>query len=154
MRPAAVAVGNVDRNNHRVYIKYNGDSVGCVKNPVFMEIWYGDIGNADGSVQRGKRPLLIVSNDKNNKHSNTVNVMPLTTKMNKRNLPCHVEIVDYERYGLNAPSTIMVEQIMTMPKDKLLYRCGKITDRKTLQSIYDAMMVQFPLLGNASNHNN
>lgn len=147
MRPAAVAV-NENRYNHRVYIRYDGDTVGRV-NPSFMEIWYGDLGDSNGSVQRGKRPVLIVSNDKNNRHSNTVNVMPLTTKMNKRNLPCHVEILDYERYGLNAPSTIMIEQIMTMPKDKLLYRCGKITDRKMLTEIYTAMKVQFPLLGNA-----
>lgn len=60
--------------------------------PKFLEIWMADLGDKNGSIQCGRRPVLIVSNDKNNRYSTTVNVMPMTTKMNKRNLPCHVEI--------------------------------------------------------------
>ena len=70
----------------------------------------------------------------------------MTTKMNKRNLPCHVEIWDYKRFGLAAPSTLMVEQITTIPKDNLLYYIGKIDDEYILHNLYNAMMAQFPIV--------
>ena len=49
--------------------------------PRFLEIWMADLGDRGGSVQSGRRPVLIVSNDKNNVYSSVVNVMPMTTKI-------------------------------------------------------------------------
>ena len=114
--------------------------------PKFLEIWMADLGDKNGSIQCGRRPVLIVSNDRNNRYSTTVNAMPMTTKMNKRNLPCHVEIYDYERFGLNAPSTIMVEQLTVIDKKDLMFKVGKIDDDSVLVKICDAMAVQFPVL--------
>jgi mRNA interferase MazF len=122
----------------------NLDSV-C-QEPKFLEIWMADLGERSGSLQSGRRPVLIVSNDKNNKYSSVLNVIPMTTKMNKRNLPCHVEIYDYEKFGLNAPSTIMVEQLTVVDKESLMFRVGKINDDRILMEICDAMAVQFPVL--------
>ena len=42
----------------------------------------------EGSEQRGGRPAVIVSNDKNNANSNTVEVVYMTTKP-KTDLPTH-----------------------------------------------------------------
>lgn len=122
----------------------NLDSV-C-QEPKFLEIWMADLGERSGSLQSGRRPVLIVSNDKNNKYSSVLNVIPMTTKMNKRNLPCHVEIYDYEKFGLNEPSTIMVEQLTVVDKKDLMFRVGKINDDRILMEICDAMAVQFPVL--------
>ena len=122
----------------------NLDSV-C-QEPKFLEIWMADLGERSGSLQSGRRPVLIVSNDKNNRYSSVLNVIPMTTKMNKRNLPCHVEIYDYEKFGLNAPSTIMVEQLTVVDKESLMFRVGKINDDRILMEICDAMTVQFPVL--------
>jgi mRNA interferase MazF len=122
----------------------NLDSV-C-QEPKFLEIWMADLGERSGSLQSGRRPVLIVSNDKNNRYSSVLNVIPMTTKMNKRNLPCHVEIYDYEKFGLNAPSTIMVEQLTVVDKKDLMFRVGKINDDRILMEICDAMAVQFPVL--------
>ena len=122
----------------------NLDSV-C-QEPKFLEIWMADLGERSGSLQSGRRPVLIVSNDKNNRYSSVLNVIPMTTKMNKRNLPCHVEIYDYEKFGLNAPSTIMVEQLTVVDKKSLMFRVGKIDDDRILMEICDAMAVQFPVL--------
>ena len=122
----------------------NLDSV-C-QEPKFLKIWMADLGERSGSLQSGRRPVLIVSNDKNNRYSSVLNVIPMTTKMNKRNLPCHVEIHDYERFGLNAPSTIMVEQLTVVDKKDLMFRIGKINDDRILMEICDAMAVQFPVL--------
>lgn len=114
--------------------------------PKFLEIWMADLGERSGSLQSGRRPVLVVSNDKNNRYSSVLNVIPMTTKMNKRNLPCHVEIYDYEKFGLNAPSTIMVEQLTVVDKKDLMFRVGKINDDRILMEICDAMAVQFPVL--------
>ena len=122
----------------------NLDSV-C-QEPEFLEIWMADLGERSGSLQSGRRPVLIVSNDKNNRYSSVLNVIPMTTKMNKRNLPCHVEIYDYEKFGLNAPSTIMVEQLTVVDKKDPMFRIGKINDDRILMEICDAMAVQFPVL--------
>lgn len=122
----------------------NLDSV-C-QEPKFLEIWMADLGERSGSLQSGRRPVLIVSNDKNNRYSSVLNVIPMTTKMNKRNLLCHVEIHDYEKFGLNAPSTIMVEQLTVVDKKDLMFRVGKINDDRILMEICDAMAVQFPVL--------
>ena len=105
-----------------------------------------EISGKSGSIQSGHRPVFILSNNKNNKCSTVLNVIPMTTKMNKRNLPCHVEIWDYKRYGLNAPSTLMVEQITTIEKESLRYYMGEVADVDILTRIYRAMKSQFPVL--------
>lgn len=129
----------------RHYMKFSKEDLAYQK-PKCGELWMCDLGENEGSIQSGYRPVFIVSNDKNNKYSTTVNVFPLTTKMNKKQLPVHVEIWDYQKYGLNSPSTILVEQPMTIPINKLKKRIGKIEDVDLLESICMAMGVQFPVI--------
>jgi mRNA interferase MazF len=120
---------------------YNNNSI----RPRFGEIWMCNL-YAEGSIQRGYRPVFVISNNQNNTYSPTINVIPLTSKMNKKQLPMHVEIWDYQKYGLRAPSTLLVEQISTIPIDNLTKRIGSITDTYTLNVIYRAMSIQFPIL--------
>lgn len=132
------------------FVKYNDNNINFIdaKNHSITcgDIWMANISERDGNIQGGHRPVLVISNDKNNKFSNVVNVVPMTTKMNKRNLPCHVEIWDYQKYGLTAPSTIMVEQITTINKENLRYYMGEINDVDMLMRIFRAMQVQFPMM--------
>lgn len=114
--------------------------------PKCGEIWKCNLGDTIGSVQGGFRPVFVFSNNKNNMYSSTVNVFPLTTKMNKRQLPVHVELWDYKRYGLSAPSTVLVEQPMTIPVNSLTKKIGEIDDTEVLYSICVAMGIQFPIL--------
>ena len=75
------------------------------------DIWWIDLSNEteSGHVQSGKRPCLIVSNEKNNEYSPTLTVVPLSSKV--RPLPVHTTI-----YLHNTLSMIMCEQIRTVPK--------------------------------------
>jgi len=100
----------------------------------------------EGSIQSGYRPVFILSNNKNNTYSPTLNVIPLTTKMNKRSLPVHVELWEYRAYGLKAPSTMLIEQITTVPAENMQHYVGKIADQNTLANIRTAMSVQFPII--------
>ena len=103
----------------------------------------------NGSVQGGYRPVFILSNDKNNEHSTTLNIIPITSKVNKRKLPVHVDLLRYQRYGLNTPSTMLVEQIMTVNSESLDRKIGSVNDKETLCDIRLAMSIQFPVLATA-----
>lgn len=66
--------------------------------------------------------------------------------MNKRKLPVHVELWSYERYGLKTPSTMLIEQIMTISAEHLDRCIGRVNDDETLIDIRRAISVQFPIL--------
>lgn len=110
------------------------------------EIWMCHLNSKDGSIQSGYRPVFILSNDKNNTYAPTLNVIPLTTKMNKRKLPVHVEIWNYEECGLKAPSTLMIEQTTTIPTRFLENKIGHIDNNAILAKICEAIAIQFPIL--------
>lgn len=114
--------------------------------PRCFDIWMCNMANSEGSVQGGYRPALVLSNDRNNTYSPTVNVIPITSKMNKRNLPIHVEIWNHSRFGLKTPSTLMVEQIRIIPIESLDKYIGHIDDKAILKKIKKAMAIQFPIL--------
>ena len=114
--------------------------------PQCGEIWMCSLPYKSGSVQSGYRPVFILSNDVNNLHSSTLNIIPITSKMRKRNLPVHVELLDHSRYGLESPSIMLIEQIMTVSKSELDYKVGAILDCRVLQNIQRAIAVQFPIV--------
>lgn len=120
------------------------------KAPHFREIWMCNLVNSDGSIQTGYRPVFILSNDMNNTHSTTLNIIPITSKMNKRKLPVHVELWSYQKYGLKTPSTMLVEQVMTISIEHLDRCIGTVNDNKTLADISRAMAIQFPVLSSCA----
>lgn len=109
------------------------------------EIWLCYL-KSEGSVQGGYRPVFILSNDKNNTYSTTANIIPITSRINKRKLPVHVELPKHHEYGLNSPSILLVEQIQTVNIEQLDRCIGKITDSKVFTSITNAIFIQFPIL--------
>lgn len=114
--------------------------------PKCGQIWMCQLTSKDGSIQNGYRPVFILSNNKNNTYAPTLNVIPLTTKMNKRQLPIHVELWDYQKYGLRKPSTMLIEQITTIPTVNLDKCIGNVDDVDILKNIWVAISVQFPIL--------
>lgn len=117
-----------------------------ITRPKCGEIWMCNLSVKDGSIQSGYRPVFILSNNKNNTYSPTLNIIPITSKMNKRKLPIHVELWKYKEYGLTMPSTMLIEQIMTIPMDYLDKRVGMITDDDILNNVCRAMEIQFPIM--------
>lgn len=55
------------------------------------EIWIADLGERDGSIQCGKRPVIVLQNDVGNKYSPTTIVVPLTSQL-KNLLPVHTDL--------------------------------------------------------------
>ena len=56
------------------------------------DIFYAELRPVIGSEQGGVRPVLIIQNDTGNRHSPTVIVAAITSRMTKAKLPTHVKI--------------------------------------------------------------
>ena len=91
-----------------------------------------------GSEQMAGRPAIIVSNDKNNQSSETVEVVYLTTQP-KTPLPTHVTIRSTSRV-----STALCEQITTVSIERLGDYVGK-TSKAEMANLETAMLVSLDL---------
>lgn len=89
------------------------------------EIYRADLDPVVGSEQGGIRPVVIVQNDKGNKHSPTVIVAAITTSRKKPEMPLHVPIQP-EESGLSQPSTVLCEQLRTLEKQRLGRKLGRL----------------------------
>ena len=91
------------------------------------DIYYAELNPVIGSEQGGKRPVLIISNDIGNKHSPTVIVAPITSRVHtKAKLPTHTLLKEFE--GLDKNSIILLEQIRTIDKQRLKQYMGKLPE--------------------------
>lgn len=85
------------------------------------DIWYIESGFTTGSEQRPGRPAVVVSNDRNNEHSSTIEVVYLTTQP-KRDLPTHAVIRSMSR-----ESIAICEQVTTVAIERLGNYRGQVT---------------------------
>lgn len=107
------------------------------------DIYYAELNPVIGSEQGGKRPVLIISNDIGNKHSPTVIVAPITSRVHtKAKLPTHTLIKDFE--GLDKNSIILLEQIRTIDKQRLREYLGTL-DRRFLDNADKALAISIGL---------
>lgn len=110
------------------------------------DIWFANLGtHPNSSVQSGCRPVVIISNNIGNAHSETVNVVPMTRHLKKPELPCHMKLnpgcITDARQLLNT-SMILAEQITTIGKNHLFNYVGKIADTAVLHQIDAAVAAQ------------
>lgn len=82
------------------------------------DIYYADLRPVVGSEQGGVRPVLVIQNDCGNRHSPTVIIAAITSKMNKAKLPTHIEL-SAGQYPMMKDSVILLEQLRTIDKRRL-----------------------------------
>jgi mRNA interferase MazF len=92
------------------------------------DIYWLDFGIPVGSVQGGRRLALVVQNDAGNYSSPTTIVAAITSK-EKKPYPFHVEISARES-GLTLDSTILLEQLFTINKNRLTEKAGRLFTQK------------------------
>ena len=99
------------------------------------DVYYADLRPVIGSEQGGIRPVLIIQNDIGNKHSPTVIIAAITSKMNKAKLPTHIEL-SAKQYEMERDSVVLLEQLRTIDKtrlkDKICHLDGEIMKRVDL----------------------
>ena len=106
------------------------------------EIKRGDIYKADlspvvGSEQGGIRPVVIVQNNMGNRYSPTIIVVPITTRLNKKNLPTHTKI---NNSSLLKESIALMEQIRTIDKSRLIEFIGVLNESE-MNRITEALRI-------------
>lgn len=85
------------------------------------DIFFADLDPTLGSEVSKRRPVLIVSNDANNRASSTVTVLPITSNVS-RVFPFEVLVAPGES-GLSKPSKIQAQQIRTLSKQRIQGAC-------------------------------
>ncbi len=109
-------------------------------NEIFRgEIRFADLGEGIGSRQGMRRPVVIVSNEANNRFSPTVQVVPLTSRVDKQRLPMHVKVG--LECGLIKESVALCEQETTIDKEALIYKIGECTT-EVINKINTAIKIQ------------
>lgn len=107
------------------------------------------------SVQSGNRPVLVITNDVSNRYSQTLTVIPMTSKMKKLELPTHVVLTEAHCEMLKAEqmedSVLLIEQITTIARSALYSRLCRVTSEEKKQEIERAVARQFDMKQSAEN---
>ena len=89
------------------------------------------------------RPALILSNDIHNQYSPLITIAPLSSKTNK--------VYPFEIYisktmaDLHENSKIMIIQLRSIDKKRLINKIGKIEDKETINKINQVITEHFDL---------
>ena len=108
------------------------------------DIYYADLRPVVGSEQGGVRPVLIIQNDVGNRHSPTVICAAITSRLNKANLPTHIEL-NAGNYDMVKDSVILLEQLRTIDKKRLKDKVCHL-DNQILIKIDKALEISLELL--------
>ena len=100
------------------------------------EMYYADLSPVVGSEQDGVRPVLILQNDTGNKHSPTTIVAAITGREKRTATFTHVPI---EAAGLKFKSIVLLEQVRTIDKTRLLEYIGRL-DKDTMGKVDRAVI--------------
>lgn len=85
---------------------------------------------------------MVIQNDMGNTHAPTLIVATITTKADKRKFPTHYLVK--ENAAFDEPSTIMLEQLRTIDKNRVLGYLGKIPPKEML-NVDKALMLSLAL---------
>lgn len=118
------------------------------------EIWLADLGSDKEDcdhIQRGCRPVVVVSNNTANDHSPVIHVVPITSRIYKKgHLPTHVFLNGYTTMGLERHSVAECEQVQPINLCNLIEKRGRVGFYSMLR-ISDGLQIQFGLTGKYRN---
>jgi mRNA interferase MazF len=114
--------------------------------PKRREIYFVRFDPAEGSEIRKTRPALILQNDVSNRFSPVTIVAALSSKFDPGKLyPTEVILSAGKDTGLSAPSVVLLNQIRTVDKHRLLKRLGVVSNA-TMAKVDRALQISLGLL--------
>ena len=97
------------------------------------EIWLVNWNPGRGSEQAGKRPALVIQNDVGNEKAATTIVTAISSSV--KLYPMNVKIESFES-GLDLPSVVKAGQILTIDKNRLEKKIGRLGMKKIKEVDY------------------
>lgn len=101
------------------------------------EIYFANLDPTVGSEIREKRPVLIVSNNANNKAASTVTIVPITSNTNKV-YPFEV-LLETKDCGLQKISKAQCHQIRTISKIRIVGKVVGLANKEIMLKINSAL---------------
>lgn len=110
------------------------------------DVYLADCGEWHGSIQGGIRPVVVMQNDTGNRHSPTLCVVKLTSKVKKKpNQPTHCMLKNVR--GIPYPSQVLAEQPDTINKSDIIRYMAHLSD-KHMAEISRCIQVEMALGSN------
>lgn len=107
-----------------------------MKNYKKGNVYLVNLSNSYSNIQSGKRPCILVQNDYANTFSNTLIVIPITTKIKRTDLPTHVKF--------DSKQMALCEHILTISKEQII--CYQYTlNRSAMKDIDRALSISLSL---------
>lgn len=102
------------------------------------DIFLVDLDPAIGSEIKKTRPVLVISNDINNKSLETITILPITSSV--RTYYPFETFISAKDSGLSRDSRVKCNQIRTVNKKRFVKFIGKVDDEK-LREVEGALLV-------------
>lgn len=90
------------------------------------DIFLANLEPIEGKEQGGIRPVLLIQNTISNKNSPVIIVAAITSKVFSKEFPTNVTL-SKENSGLPKDSVIMLNQIRTIDKRRIIRKLGTLT---------------------------
>ena len=116
-------------------------------------VWFADLGLRTTSslpptyVQSGTRPVLVISNDLNNRYGTILTVIPFTGSPKRLDMPTHVVVVPSDVRNGYQPSeiyasTLLCEQVTVLDKTRLVGYVGTVVNPDLMARVETALLTQ------------
>ena len=107
------------------------------------DIYYANLSPTVGSETDKRRPVLIVSNDANNRAASTVTILPLTSNVS-RVYPFEV-LLNLEDSGLPKASKVQAQQVRTISKQRIVSEVVNSLSEELMQLVDAALKLHLSL---------
>lgn len=106
------------------------------------ELYWADLDPIVGSEQGGIRPVVVLQNDIGNKFSTTT-IAAVTTKDKRPDMPTHIHLDGTVEPLMD--SVVLLEQIRTIDKQRLIKYLGKLSDT-AMEQIDEAFLISIGVI--------
>lgn len=104
-------------------------------------VYLADLNPIVGSEQGGERPVIVIQNNVGNRYSPTSIVVPVSSRVYKKDLPVHVKL---RSECLPKQSIALLEQVRTIDKRRIKEYVGRVT-RREMREIERALYVSLDI---------